>query len=412
MLIDLSNVTDVIRTLIGEGIAASAAWAPNPAPSVEPFAPDVMAAEGLTWYLYGVGENATVANRAGRVADQPLGLDLHYQLVAHGGANQNVAAIRREQLLLGLAMKVLHDHPVLQSGLSVNGVDVFGSVGLSDDNLMSITLRKLEPDQAITWWTASPSGPRAAAYYTVSVALLQEEPAPLTGPPVLVREVFGFAGMAPHLVSSSSRHTLAAPGGTPTLVRSSPAQVLPGGTFDVNGYGFGTDTGVLIRAESWDDYRALAGASVRPGDGIDVVTTGLDPVVDGRLVPPGVTRVRAVRREERLLADGSTRTFEFESNDTVITVVPAIDAIVGGAPFTMTGGPFSGSGIDPASIRLTVGPDELLLVAAAPAAGEFRVVDRSSIEFVPLVTTPSGSAERVRLIVNGAECLPTWYVAP
>jgi hypothetical protein len=371
-----------------------------------------MAGEGLTFYLFGVGENPTIANQPGRTSDLPLGLDLHYQLVAHGGANPTAATVRREQLLLGLAMVVLHDHPVLSAGVTVNGVDVFGAVGLPDDNLMSITLRKIEPDQAISWWTASPVGPRAAAYYTVSVILLQEDPAPLTGPPVLVREVFGFVGMAPHLVSTTSRQTLAVPGGTPTPVTSSPAQVAPGGTFEVSGYGFGSDVVVRVRAETWDDYRELGGAAVRPGDGVEILTTGLDPMVDGRLVPPGMMRVRAVRREDRLLADGTTRTFEFESNDTVITVVPAIDAVNAGAPLTINGGPFSGPGIDPATVRLSLGADELVAAGGAPNAGELRVVDRTTIEFVPTDPIPSGVAERVRLLVNGAECLPTWYVAP
>lgn len=412
-IVDLSNVTDALRTLIAEGIAASVAWFPNPAPDVEPIPPDAMTGEGLTLHLYGLGENATAANRQGRTSELPLGLDLHYQLVAHGGGGAPTAStIRREQLLLGLAMRVLHDVPRIEAGVSVNGVDILGASGIPAGNTMSITLRKLEPEQAITWWTASSVGPRAAAYYTVSVALVQEEPTPVSGPPVLVREVFGFAGTAPHLVSSAATHQIARPGSAPVPVRSSPAQVPPGGTFDVLGHGFRPDVGVRVRAESWDDYGELGGATVRTSDGIEILTTGLDTQVEGRLVVPGVMRVRAVRREERLLADGTTKEFTFDSNDTVLTVVPDVAAVAPGAPFTIDGGPFEGPGIDPADVRLTVGPDELTLAGAAPAAGEFRIVDRSTIEFVPASLPASGTAERLRLLVNGAECLPTWFVAP
>lgn len=412
-IVDLSDVTDALRTLIAEGIAASAAWSPNPAPDVEPIPPEAMSSEGLTLHLYGLGENATAANRPGRTADLPLGLDLHYQLVAHGGGNNPTAAtIRREQLLLGLAMRVLHDVPRLEAGVSVNGVDVFGASGIPGGNTMSITLRKLEPEQAITWWTASTIGPRAAAYYTVSVVLVQEQPSPVSGPPVLAREVFGFVGSAPHLVSSAATHQIARPGTAPVPVRSSPAQVLPGGTFEVLGHGFGPDVGVRVRAEGWESYGQLGGATVRTGDGIEILTTGLDPQVEGRPVVPGVMRVRAVRLEERLLTDGSTREFTFESNDTVITVVPDVGAITPGVPFTIDGGPFEGPGIDPADVRLAVGPDELTRTGAAPAAGEFRIVDRSTIELVPLSLGGSGTVERLRLLVNGAECLPTWFVAP
>ena len=115
-LANLATVTDALRTMIRSGIASSDAWAPNPAPTVEPFAPDVMQGEGLTFYLYAVGENVTAANRPGRTADHPLGLDLHYQLVPHGGNPPTTATAQREQLLLGLAMKVLHDHPRLEAG--------------------------------------------------------------------------------------------------------------------------------------------------------------------------------------------------------------------------------------------------------------------------------------------------------
>ncbi len=411
-LASLATVTDALRRMISEGIGASDAWSPNPAPTVEPVAPDAMTGEGLTFFLYGVGENATAANRPGRSRDLPLGLDLHYQLVAHGGSPATTETVRREHLLLGLAMKVLHDHPRLESGLTVGNVDIFGAAGIADGNTMSVTLQKLEPDQAVTWWTAGQHGIRPAAYYTVSVALVQEGVAPVSGPPVLVREVFGFAGLAPRLTGSSATHTLTRPDAAPATVRTSPAQLPPGATFELTGEGLRGDLTVSVRGETWPVWKPLAGASVRTVGGVPTVVTTLDPSPGGRLVVPGLLRVRVARAEERLLTDGGTRRFSFESNETAVSVVPVVTGVTTGSPHRVSGGPFSGPGIDPASVRLSLGADELVPGTVPLGAGEFEVVDRGTIEFEPPATVLSGDPVRVRLLVNGAECLPTWYVEP
>ena len=58
------------------------------------------------------------------------------------------------------------------------------------------------------------------------------------------------------------------------------------------------------------------------------------------------------------------------------------------------------------------GPTSWCASGGNVGAGEFRVVDRSTIRFRPPAGFASGDLVRVRLIVNGAECLPSWYVAP
>ena len=410
-LADLGMVTKALCKLISEGVGASDAW--TTAPTVEPFAPDAMTAEGLTFYLYGVGENSTASNRAGRTADLPLGLDLHYQLVAHGGAAPaTTVSMQREQLLLGLAMKVLHDHQRLEAGLIVAGVDVLGSVGIPAGNTMGITLQRLEPDQAVTWWTAGQTGVRAAAYYTVAVALLQESVPPVSGPPVLVREVFGSSSLAPYLISSNATHVLARTGEPPVTVRTSPAQVPPGGSFEVAGDGFSGQLAVAVRSEPWPDWQELGGVSLRSVDGVPTLVTVLDPMPGGRLVVPGLLRVRVLRSEERTLRAGGTKVLRSDSNETPVMVVPMIDAITTGNPHRVQGGPYAGPGIDSAGIRLTLDAEELVQVAGTTSAGEFTVVDRGLIRFRPPDGLVSGTPVRLRLLVNGAECLPTWYLAP
>ena len=95
-----------------------------------------------------------------------------------------------------------------------------------------------------------------------------------------------------------------------------------------------------------------------------------------------------------------------------MTVVPRVDTVTTGNPHTVRGGPFTGPGIDPDGVRLTVDGRELVAPTGALSAGELQVTDRTRIDFLPPTGLVSGAPVRLRLLVNGAECLPTWYVAP
>lgn len=412
-LIDMSRVTSAMLSTIQQGVSISTAWAPNPAPPVEAIPPESMAGEGLCWFLYAVGENAVVATLPGPPAGKPLGVDMFFQLTAHGAANPpTTVSTQREQLLLGLAMKTLHEHPRLEAGLAVGGLDIFASAGLPSENSLGVELLKLEPDQAVAWWTASPASVRAAAYYRVSVALLQEAPATISGPPVLQPEVFGFAGLAPHIATTRSHHEITRPGSAPVRFVSSPATVEIGGRFEIAGIGFGPTPVVSIRGEGWGAAQQLSGATGRVVDGIDTLEASIDARVGGESVVPGMLRVAVVRHEDKLLSDGSTRRFDHASNDTAVSVLPSIDAINFGIRIRITGGPFQDPRIDPTGVRLLLDADELGLVGGPPGPGEFRVIDRTRFDFSPAAPQTSGAVVRLRVLVNGAENSPYWYVAP
>jgi hypothetical protein len=311
-------------------------------------------------------------------------------------------------------MKALHNLPRLDAGVTVGAVDLFAAAGIDDDNSMGIVLNPITPEQAVSWWNASQSGPRAAAYYTVSVALVQEQPAPVSGPPVLVREVFGFAGLAPTIIGTATTHQIATPGQPPAPITTAPAQVVPGGTFEINGSGFSGDITVNVEPDGAARPSSLAGASVRIAGGVETITTSIDRRLDGRAVVPGLMKLWVTRHETRTTRTGETVVFGSDSNQTAVQVVPAIDGLTQpggpGTPFEIAGGPFADAAIDPAAVRLMIGTDELALTNGAPAAGEFRIVDPTTIEFVAVVAP--GEPTRVRAVVNGAENLPHWMVAP
>ncbi len=411
-VLDLSKVTDAIRRLIAEGVASSAAWSPNPAPDVLPLPPEHITGEALGLHLYALGENGHFKNPVGPVASHPLALDLYYQLTAHGQpATPTLQSVQREHLLLGLAMKVLHDFPTLDSTLTVNGVQIFTAVGLSDDNVLRVELQTVEPEQAVTWWTASSESVRPSAYYQVAVAFLEPEPAPAAAPPVLGRSILGFVGTAPYVEGTEASHLLALPGQAPQTITVSPAQIEPGGSFTITGSGLGGDPTVTLSHEAWAEPAALAGGSYLAAGDREELTVGVDPVVGGNTVLPGLYAVRVIRHDIRRLDDGSERDFPQASNEGVVLVVPAVTSLATPpGPYEVTGGPFEHSGIT--SVRVLVDGIELTATAAAPVAGEFQVVDAQTIEFRLPTDPPSGASVRLRLIVNGVENLPFWFTAP
>lgn len=414
-LIDLSTVTEALRLAIRDGVGNSQAWSPNPPPAVETFAPEDMTGEGLTWYLYGVGEDSLVGNQPGHPATRPLGLELHYQLCAHGGADPPTTAdTQRQHLLLGLAMKALHNIPRLEAGVRVGGLDLFTAANIDPDNNMSVVLNRTTPEQAVAWWNASQSGPKAAVYYTVSVALVQEDPSTLPSPPVLTREVHGFAGMAPFITGTSNTTQLAIPGQAVQTMTTAPAQVTPGTTFRIHGSGFADDIAVLLRRPGDDEPMVVPGASVQVAGGIETITVQLPERIDGGAVIPGLTGLWVTRTETRTGRSGDPVELTTESNITTIHIVTAVRAVTqpggAGTPYEVEGGPFADPSIAPDSVRILLGTAELTAAAAAPGPGEYELTSATTLRFQPpaAITVPT----RLRVAINGTENLPFWMVPP
>jgi hypothetical protein len=188
----------------------------------------------LNLFLYQVSANPGWRNvdlpsrdRIGaRLTNAPLALDLHYLLTAYGSQDLNA------EVLLGYAMQLLHETPVLTRAqlLTVLGgtspVDgsmlpsPFGSlsaVDLADQvELIKVTPVFLSTEELSKMWTAMQARYRPTMAYMVSVVLIQATGATKAAPPVLKR---GPDDTGPVAVASPS----------PTLTRVRPAvsDVLP-----------------------------------------------------------------------------------------------------------------------------------------------------------------------------------------
>ena len=132
-----------------------------------------------------------------RIANPPLALDLHYLLTAYGSQDLN------SEVLLGYAMHLMHENPVLsreqlRTALSapspVDGTILpgpFGSlsaIDLADQvELLKITPVYLTSEDLSKLWTSMQARYRPSMAYTVSVVLIQSTQTVSSAPPVLQR---------------------------------------------------------------------------------------------------------------------------------------------------------------------------------------------------------------------------------
>jgi hypothetical protein len=159
----------------------------------------------LNLFLYQVTPNAGWRNaglpsrdsRGARISNPPLALDLHYLLTAYGAADLNA------EVLLGYAMQVLHETPVLtrqqlRAALAapspIDGTILPGPFGtlsavdLADQvELLKITPVYLGTEDLSKLWTSMQARYRPSMAYLVSVVLIQSDARTTSAPPVLKR---------------------------------------------------------------------------------------------------------------------------------------------------------------------------------------------------------------------------------
>lgn len=172
----------------------------------------------LNLFLYQVTPNPGWRNAAfpsrdaagARLRNPPLALDLHYMLSAYGAQDLNA------EVLLGYAMQLLHETPVLtraQLRTVLGAPSPFGSLSalnLADQiEILKISPNFLSGEELSKLWTAMQARYRPSMAYTVSVVLIQSEAAARSAPPVLQRgaQDRGPAAMASGIPSIASlRH--------------------------------------------------------------------------------------------------------------------------------------------------------------------------------------------------------------
>jgi Pvc16 N-terminal domain len=204
----IGAVSAVLRNLLDNGMVE--ANTPGGPVKVTAVAPDTIKlddpalAPSLNLFMYRVSTNQGWSNAAmpsrrpdgSRAANQPLALNLHYLLTAYAGEDLQA------EILLGYAMHLLHERPVLdraaiRAALDPSPLDpsilppAFAALSASDlaDQLENVTLT-LEPsgsEEMSRLWTAIQAPYRPTATYVVSVVLIEARKPSFDALPVLSR---------------------------------------------------------------------------------------------------------------------------------------------------------------------------------------------------------------------------------
>ena len=148
----------------------------------------------LNLFLYMIARNAAWVSadmprqvQPGEMAFPPLPLTLYYLITAFGRDDDVAQPFGHE--LLGKAMSVLHDHPVLSANDIHSAIQVLLPASDLDRQVerLRITLHPLSIDELSKLWTGFAMQYRLSAAYEVSVALIESTRSPNNALPVLAR---------------------------------------------------------------------------------------------------------------------------------------------------------------------------------------------------------------------------------
>ena len=213
----LAAVTAVIKDLLNNGVIANdlSTIAGN-AVRVTSKPPDQMVTgtdeqAGLNLFLYHTTHNQTQRNnslpaldpRGDRVSNPPLALDLHYLLMAYG------KDAYQAEILMGYAMQLLHETPVLSRSAIRDSLSAIPSLQVSGtilppayqalaaaDLADQIELVKIAPetltveDLSKLWAAFQANHFRLTAAYTASVVLIQSKKSTRASLPVLKSHLY------------------------------------------------------------------------------------------------------------------------------------------------------------------------------------------------------------------------------
>lgn len=205
----IGAVSAVLRNLLDNGLIQAGA-ALGTVVNVTAVAPDTIdlddaeAPPRLNLFLHQVTPNSGWRNRdlpsrnanGDRLSNAPLALDLHFLVTAYGRANFQA------EVLLGYAMHLLHERPVLdraaiRRALEPSPLDtsllppLFQSLTASDlaDQIegIKVTQALLTADEMSKLWSAIQTHYRPSVGYQVSVVLIEGRQPAITPLPVLTR---------------------------------------------------------------------------------------------------------------------------------------------------------------------------------------------------------------------------------
>ena len=427
-LLDLSLVTRTVLTLLEERLPQYPDW-PTAAPiNVQPAPPDAVTtgAHALSFYLYHVREDAHTkaqdwsGDDARPLRFKPMGVSLYYLMCPKSNAAQPRDRALADQLVMGLALKTLHDFAMIDDTTTVDtsgGPKLLMSPGMrGKHNRMRILLLPKPPEDAANFWQGGNLPTRLAAYYEVAATLFDPDEISRARGRVFSLGVHPLVRGRPHVEGTRNHVTFTIPGEIePRDVTLSPAEVPYGSGFEVFGSDLkGDQTALQLNHPDFANPVPVDAAWNVKTTG-EVLSATARPAAGAQPVVPGIYGLFVVTTMRARLPDGSSRDFDAFSNQATLAIAPRIVSITfAGAIGTLTVDSFNPDTLALSDVMLFTGSDRLTRTTTnpPPAGTFFTPVATQTILFRLPATIPANSLVPIRLVVRGAESGPRWEIAP
>jgi hypothetical protein len=411
-LLDLSIITDRLIKLLEDCRDNSPLWngaAPQFTINVTGNPPDTLREAGdcqLSLYLFHVEsdkfqKNSPVSGaRDAKIPSQPLSLNLYYLLSAFSN-NEN--GYREEQQAMSIALRWFHENPIIRTNVILEGQSVKEEFCLTMEMETADSLGRL--------WQATATAMRLATVYKVSVVFITP-PAPTVSPaPVwvfrIVPEVLPF-NLPGQLLSTSANLSYVAPDDKTYNLSPSPALVAAGQQFFLYGTGLtgaGASNLYLLSADGTETDVTTSWVQLRESTRLELRIPSASPPA------PGIYQLQ-VGNNVVLTNSSATR-----SNPTPFSIAARVDpppvgvsAIVNGTVDTAL--EITGQGFVSGKTEVLLGSIRLTPVNNSPAAGQFQVVNSTTLQLQLPADIPLGRYQ-VRVRVNQVESVPAkWVVVP
>ncbi len=350
-------------------------------------------------FLYQVTENTYLKNQEipgqghpGAYGHPPLSLDLHYLLTAYGTtSDEDFVDETRAHYLLGSAMRVLHDHPIVTELLTTIrppvGQPILDQSLRGEFEQVKLCLEPISLEDLSKVWTALTLPYRLSAAYLVTVVQIESEqprlfPRLVGEPPAAGPRVYVLPFQSPQISEIRVRR----PGDSPDVERPFPYARI-GDTLILRGRNFDSEaTRVTLGAVD-----ATAGITVLQDDRIEVT------IPDDVGLQPGPQPARVLL--DVMMGEPPQPHAGFQSNLAVFVLVPRIDTLtpnLGVTPRTLR---INGAWLFQADLEcLTLVGDEVI------HSNGYTTATSTEILFNLPDTLGSGNYA-VRVRVNGAESI-------
>ncbi|MGW3206855.1 DUF4255 domain-containing protein [Streptomyces sp. NPDC001135] len=414
----LAAVTAVLRNRLTQHLAAAQLSGPAANVTVTAVPPDRITVGSnevaqLNVFLHQVtpnpawrGAGLPAADSAGSPMDAPpLGLDLHYLLTPYG------ADMYAGEIILGHALRALHDEPVLSREVIRNALDPvgqdpslppeLGQAGLADQvDLIRITPAAMTPDEVSKLWSATQAHYRLTAAFTAGAVLIDSRRPRRRALPVAEPVAGTSRAQLPPVLDAVENVTEGAP-------------ITPGSTVVLVGRGFGVPGVVSVGGFE----HALTADQVEES-GITLALRDIAPQLRAGVVPVQV-RIDVPAGGPPSDTDQG-RFLPYPSNSVAFVLVPVITATVRiSATESVNGRPVASGTVD-VSVQPPVTAIQrvsLLVNEIGPPTG--RPAYRTALDAPPDNGVQAGSTDStaisfpfqrvprgryvVRLSVDGAE---------